>query len=299
VTKRERRKRRWFDAGREAAERASGRPALGYACPICARWFASIEDLTFEHAPPNSLGGREVTLTCVECNSTAGHELDAELRRAQDVRDWSRARHPKPLRGRFEFEGIPLNVDVDWTPDGVTVVGIPSLNDPANTAAQQAAFERIAASDEPYQEPMRFSFAGYREQHARVALLRSAYIAAFARLGYRYALRPTLEVVREQILDPDAELIERFSLHRAEPVERRAIAWIAKPRVLESVVVQIDDHLVFLPGAKLDGLIYDRLAARKVWPPHARTFRSLDVVNFGWPTEPDLLFDQADRRPAP
>ena len=255
VTKRQRLKQRWFDAGREAAERASGRPAPGYGCPICARYFATPDDLTFEHAPPKKTGGREVALTCRECDSTSGHSTDAALARAHDVREWSRGRSPKPLRGRLTIDGVPVTVDVERTPEQVTILGLPEHSDPVNTAAHSETFERMAASGEPWVDPMHFSFAGFHERHARVALLRSAYLVAFARLGYRYALRPTLEVVREQILDPGAELIERFSLHRGEPMKRRALAWIEKPGVLESIVVQIDDHLVFLPGAKADGLI--------------------------------------------
>jgi hypothetical protein len=295
MTERQRRKQSWFDDGMRAFERVTGQPAQGYLCPICVRCCTTLGDVTFEHAPPRSVGGREVALTCNECNSGAGHGIDAQLRKAQDVRDWSRGRHSKPLRGRFVVEGISLRADMDRTADKVTVVGIPELNDPANTAAQKAAFARIAASGEPYREPMRFTFAGYKERHARIALLRSAYVAVFARLGYRYVLRSTLDVVRQQILNPDKELIERFSLHVADPLERRLISWIERPKPLESVAVHIDDHLVFLPGMKADGRIYERLAARKVWPPRRDAFRRVGGVNLGWPTRPHHLFDGGKR----
>ena len=176
----------------QAVERVTGRAGL-YVCPICARGFTSIDDLTFEHAPSRKIGGREVALTCRECNSVAGHSVDAEFARAHDVREWSRGRSPKPLRARLTFENIPVTVDVERTPERVTILGLPAHSDPANTAAHNAAFERIAASGEPYQEPLHFSFAGYHERHARIALLRAAYVAAFARLatGTRYGRRST------------------------------------------------------------------------------------------------------------
>ena len=113
-----------------ALERVTGEPAPGYVCPICRRWFASIEEVTFEHAPPRSVGGREVALTCRECNSDAGHGIDAELHKVQNLRDWQRGRLGKPLRARFTFGGVPLNVDVDRSPEMVTVVGLPEHNNP-------------------------------------------------------------------------------------------------------------------------------------------------------------------------
>ena len=117
ISKRERRKRRWFEDGMQALERVIGEPAPGYVCPICRRWFTELEEVTFEHAPPRSVGGREVALTCRECNSGAGHGIDAELRKVQDLRDWNRGRLGKPLRARFAFGGVPLNVDVDRSPE--------------------------------------------------------------------------------------------------------------------------------------------------------------------------------------
>ena len=104
-------------------------------------------------------------------------------------------------------------------------------------------------------------------------------------------MRPSLDVVREQILNPDADLIERFSLHRAEPFPGRDIMWVESPARLESVVVHIDDHIVFLPGAKAEGPIYEHLAARKIWPPRRETFRSMRYTPLGWPTRPHHLFD--------
>jgi hypothetical protein len=57
-----------------------------FICPICLRQFSesdldstSPNMLTIEHAPPESLGGSGGTMTCKECNSVAGTEIDAHL----------------------------------------------------------------------------------------------------------------------------------------------------------------------------------------------------------------------------
>src|SRR5438552_3370473 len=107
------------------------------------------------------------------------------------------------------------------------------------------------------------TFRGYDEPRARAALLRSAYIAAFALLGYRYILRSALDVVRDQIAKPDADLIPRFSLHLggAEPRTHRLIISVTQPASLRCVLVGIGDQAVFLPGLEPWPRIYERLAA--------------------------------------
>jgi hypothetical protein len=59
-----------------------------YICPLCTRHFTIIDIdkarsncLTLEDVPPKSLGGKPLTLTCKECNNTAGSLLDEELRK--------------------------------------------------------------------------------------------------------------------------------------------------------------------------------------------------------------------------
>ncbi len=51
---------------------------------------------------------------------------------------------------------------------------------------------------------------------ARVSLLRAAYLAAFAKFGYSYALRPELESVRQQITQNKTLIIPTS----ARPAER-------------------------------------------------------------------------------
>jgi 5-methylcytosine-specific restriction endonuclease McrA len=54
-----------------------------FACPLCLRGFTQdaleSEGLTEEHIISRELGGRLITLTCKECNSRGGAELDVHL----------------------------------------------------------------------------------------------------------------------------------------------------------------------------------------------------------------------------
>jgi hypothetical protein len=266
------RKQRFFDEGCQALERIAAQiPARAYVCPLCLCGFTAPDELTWEDVPPKSIGGRKMLLTCEDCNH-AGSRIDAELRKAQDMRDWSRGRLGRSLRVRTEVGGVPLNADIDNTAGKITVAGVPTSNDPANTVAHTAELERLASTGDLNWE-FRVDFPGYRERPARIALLRAGYLAAFAAFGYRYIFQERLNVVREQIANPDTDLIDRFSLHLSTPMERRRVLWFEGPPQLECILVQIDDSCIFLPGLKgrTPG-IYEHLEARKIWPPRRRTF---------------------------
>ena len=58
----------------------------GYICPMCFEVFyekdldISLPNfLTYEDIPPSSLGGKKLALSCKNCNSKSGHELDVHL----------------------------------------------------------------------------------------------------------------------------------------------------------------------------------------------------------------------------
>ena len=61
-----------------------------YLCPLCMKSFTEQEVrtiLTEEDVPQASLGGRRVTLTCRQCNSTCGSEIDVHLYNAIKARE--------------------------------------------------------------------------------------------------------------------------------------------------------------------------------------------------------------------
>src|SRR6266542_6919896 len=90
----------WFREGARAfraAQRLLGREHFLpsdedlYACPLCLKYIfriGAIEtgDLTREHAPPESLGGKKLALTCRWCNNDSGKHFDAEAQKQERLR---------------------------------------------------------------------------------------------------------------------------------------------------------------------------------------------------------------------
>jgi len=187
-----------------------------------------------------------------------------------------------------------VNVQTMRKEDGsLEIVGRPDHNDHRVTAAHLSALQAMASG--PVEEQsfnVSFPWNGFTSANVEAGWLRSAYLAAFARLGYRYAFRRLFAPVRAQIADPQGEHITRFYLGGAEsPPTRRAVILIERPRSLRSVAVIMGRHCILLPGVHADSdTFYDRLAARATWPPRGRSGR-FDGKALGWPTRPLLSMD--------
>ena len=110
-------KRELFERGVEAFEKITGKSYGLYVCPICAKGYDRHQleagTLTLEHVPPKSLGGKGIVLTCKNCNSTAGHSVDAALANRREQNDCIEAiiRGEGCFSGKHEYS-IAANIDL-------------------------------------------------------------------------------------------------------------------------------------------------------------------------------------------
>src|SRR5438105_7473410 len=150
-----------------------------YLCPLCLEWFADLDDLSLEHAPPASVGGRHIAVTCRTCNSTAGATVDAALRWAEMIRDFGFRRMTESMQATFEFAGIEQRVQATFGESGLTILGVPKQNHPDTAQALIAAFDKVV-DDSSTDATMKLSFATPDFRSASVGWLRAAYLVAFA-----------------------------------------------------------------------------------------------------------------------
>ena len=100
-----------------------------FICPLCLRILniALLGEqvnnfITIEHIPPENLGGKPLILTCKDCNSTCGHDLDVYLRNEiehleHNYFNGAKGHYSKWFsREGFEMNGI-IREDVDGTID--------------------------------------------------------------------------------------------------------------------------------------------------------------------------------------
>jgi hypothetical protein len=222
----------------------------------------------------------------VECNSTAGHQLDSHLRPLEDDFDFATGNLTTPVKGTFKVGNGEMAATLTRT-GHVTVSGLPENTDPTQHDALVEHFNRLVDTGLGEGESMTWSFRSrWTDANVRASWLRAAYLIAFAALGYRYILRTELEPVRAQVNDPAGPHAPRAVMVNPRlPKTHRALWLVERPKTLRSVNVGMGRWAVWLPGLGIDPTFYERLAARKVWPPRIKTVSGKRVV---WPTEPRL-----------
>ena len=180
-------------------------------CPICLVPFREDEvragqGVTLEHAPPRTVGGREVCLTCEPCNSRASATSDQAVKRIES-----------PPEVEIETSGIRRRARF-W-PDGIPPSRMPyrfGSSPAAKEAQRELSKETIVAVTAPMQfdqpttiEKISMSPIIPNPRHVEVGYLRSAYLLVFSLLGesgYVYARSEAIGMIRAQILKPDDEV---------------------------------------------------------------------------------------------
>lgn len=223
--------------GLHALDRVLRPPPNRYVCPICVELFWS-DQLTREHAPPASIGGRVVCLTCSECNSTGGHKLDAAMMAERRFHGFMH-RSGESYDALLTYDSIHINVEVSRTDEGTSIVIPGDRNDPKRVEELRVRFPEVREMKLTHSE-------NYTRRRADVAYLRAAYLIAFAKLGYRYVFLRTLGPVRSQIRNPDEAIVPicRTYVHDVT-LQGRYLLTMSHP--VECLGVVIDASMVFLP----------------------------------------------------
>jgi hypothetical protein len=235
-----------------------------YVCPLCVRGITEdyITELTYEHVPPKSLGGKRLVLTCRECNNRAGGKdgVDTHARHGEDQFDLVTRSLKGDRRARFAVGDISMNARIRTEKNYVEIVGMPGP--PGELDDVRDAFLRMANAPPSERPPLsiKFNHGRYTRGRQEVSWLRAGYLAAFAAFGYRYIFRNLLQVVRKQIESPDMELIDDFHMwHPEKQPSERSIVLVARPAWVRGIAVIISRHLVLLPLFDADVNFYKRM----------------------------------------
>lgn len=240
-----------------------------FGCPLCLREFTRNEfesgALTEEHILSRRLGGRLITLTCKDCNSSGGAELDVHLVNEFRFLDGIEGLGSKPFRGRVKMRDAKQDVEVvlqrrEGSPF-LQIVGDEKRSNPASVRAIMQAME-----EDPGAVSFQVDF-GFDRHRANVAKLRAAYLLMFSFFGYEYVLRRGGDEVRRQILSPEQDVIASKATFAAEcaPDELNSIGLLKSPHELRCFVVnfkvttEVDrSFTVILPGLDDESSFYDR-----------------------------------------
>ncbi len=242
-------KERFFDRGVAAFQRVTGDRGSLYYCPICEEPFGQAalqsNDLTLEHVPPKSLGGRPIALTCRNCNSQRGHRLDAAVRDRTTLFDLNEALatgkgHARG-RARLQFKGRRVNVTYELRDRELTIVPPPGINSPEERREFLEHFQVKIHESIQFTPRIRF-----HPRRSKVGDLRTGYLAAFAKFGYSYAFNRCLSLVRQQISEPDRKVYpEWWILPDRQAVDAPLLVMLDQP--VAALAVHLRTAIVLLP----------------------------------------------------
>ncbi len=177
----------------------------------------SVEDgrLSLEHVIPSALGGNLVTLTCTKCNNTDGSELDRNLVSAMESLDALEGRGAG-LDAVWHNQAGHVVANVDWRIGTGETTNIKIVGKASNGAGVDAIRSGLCDGAEI---SLTLSLGFVPEKYWRAAF-RCAYLAAFQRFGYAYAVSNNAQLVR-RVLDATDEPPETILQAYPEPVPQQ------------------------------------------------------------------------------
>ncbi|WP_158880122.1 hypothetical protein [Streptomyces sp. NRRL F-4428] len=249
------RRERWFNEGAPKLRDALAALAIEsklpegdfYMCPCCLVAYPkealAAEILTEEHVPPRRLGGSGIVLTCKPCNNSAGHQFDIHALTRHRLHGFiSGVQVGRPLPATMYSDGAPLHGEVTRVGESLFIQGITKQNHPDAVKAYEDALTTTGGST---RIQLREKFTPHL---ADISWVRSAYLAAFAALGFRYIMQSTLDPIRAQLATPASESLPKLVvIHPETAPGTRQILVVEEPAGLESVLVRMDQYSILIP----------------------------------------------------
>ena len=218
----------------------------GFVCPICLKFFARTEnlakDVSIEHIVPKALSGRLTTLTCRQCNNSAGTELDSHLVQRVQVEG-----RKKPIEAGVEFHGTTFRGEVhlpDSADDSIKLYGIQKQSHPHEIDKFRKLLSEGVWDGQNLKLDLEF---GYVPARSLASLLRSAYLLMFRLFGYRYVYDRSAAVIRKAISEPlvETDLLKGISWRvDFRPPTETGVSIVTKPKELRSFMIflTLDGH---------------------------------------------------------
>ena len=171
-----------------------------YLCPLCMKSIPTAEakdKLTDEHVPQASLGGHKITLTCRNCNSVCGSDIDIHLFNAIEGLEWRSFMPGTDRKVYIQDGGKRLNATLKVAKNELLLNVDTKRNNPQiwsyfhdNILLENTI---IDTQDAPLKRDLR---------RLSAAILKNAYLILFARTGYTFLADAYYDSLRQQIMSP-------------------------------------------------------------------------------------------------
>jgi hypothetical protein len=177
-----------------------------FRCPTClCDYPLDSKEITEEHIIPDSCGGRMTTFLCRKCNSFFGHK------QTRCLSDWIELNE-----GNTPFHNDPNKQRAQLTVNGRRLAGSLRLG---NNGAVEFCTDKKRSNPIDFEAfwngPKSSAIAitthmpvFSKENSLRAGFLTAAYGLWFKNFGYSFVLQSSLSIVRQQILNPEAIIMD-------------------------------------------------------------------------------------------
>lgn len=188
-----------------------------FICPLCRRIFniAQLGEqvnsyITLEHVPLENLGGKPIVLTCKDCNSTCGHDLDVYLRNEMEHQERAYFNGSKGHFSKYSHGGVEVNAITNEDKDGTINIRIERKRNSPIVFDTFSESVNSSAGDLRIDGHLILGDHKRNANKAAIAMLKSAYLYAFYKLGYKYIINARLDTIRKQIQNPNEDILSPY-----------------------------------------------------------------------------------------
>jgi len=177
-----------------------------YICPLC---FNAIQDnnaksqLTEEHVPQVSLGGKSVTLTCKNCNNSCGSSIDFYLLNTIKAIEQKTFKHGTDRNVYILHGQKHLNASIKIKESNDIELFVSDKNNNPNVLKYFQ--EDILLKDSIINVQNKNLSLNHRMFY--IALLKNAYLILFSYFGYTFLMDKYYDRLRTQILNPNSIIL--------------------------------------------------------------------------------------------
>ena len=266
-----------------------------YYCPICGLGYPELSavsgvDLTLEDVPPKSIGGKPLLLTCRSCNSSAGSAIDIAVANKRKFEDFQKIVCGEK-KGTLPFVKLSLedfHVSTSiCTENSFDIMPLENANAPSVIEKYKRHLMNLSGRNgNDFKFELSVSHK-YDSRLFKLSHLKSAFLMVFALLGYRYAFDPRLDAVRQQIREPQNDILgTRFWIEGNESMPLNKVMFLSSP--LPIFLVSFNGFCIVLPSLKSEGDIYSSLSS--YWERGQRITLQAKILD-SWPAKLQMKLD--------
>jgi len=254
-----------FDCNWETIpDNLKGKAEQLYSCPLCDENFYEFHlnqkhqnSLTLEDVPPVCVGGKPIILTCESCNNEAGSKLDHYLKKYMEFNFLT--------KGDIEIP-VLVNLNKSNTFKSKLIID-KKLKTFKYIIAKKSHYalnkiKEIDKSKEGFNIQTRIKIGN--KLKAEKALLRTAHLYAFAKLGYAYSLSLGGKLISSELKNKTHNEIKTLIISENLPMKSEGIYCCEISSTIKLVFVVLKLKLksnekllaVTLPGLTMESVEY-------------------------------------------